>query len=54
MSRFSTLVCFATVFLAASSAAFAGVAVTPEPKLGILTALGVGAVVLVARKVKKR
>ncbi len=33
--------------------AFAGLVVTPEPKLGILTAVGVGAIVLIAKKVKK-
>ena len=30
------------------------IAVTPEPSLGILVALGVGAVVVAARKVKRR
>ena len=39
---------------AACVPAFAGLVVTPEPKLGLLTALGVGAVVLVANKLKKR
>ena len=33
--------------------ALAGPTVAPEPKLGILTAVSVGAIVLIARKVKK-
>ena len=44
----------AGILAVASVPAFAGIVVTPEPKLGILTVLGVGAVVLVASKLKKR
>ena len=34
--------------------AFAGVSAVPEPKLEILTVVGVGAIILVGRKLKKR
>jgi hypothetical protein len=48
-----SLFMLAGILAVVSVPVFAGVAVTPEPKLGILTAVGVGALVLIARKVKK-
>ena len=44
----------ASVLALASVPAFAGLVVTPEPKMGIFTVVGVGAVALVAHKLKKR
>lgn len=48
---------FAVAFIATGSALFAGgglVAVTPEPSMIALTAVGVGAIVLIARKKRGR
>jgi len=47
---------YAAVLIAASTALFAGppIAVTPEPSLIGLTAVGVGALVLIARKRRGR
>jgi len=58
MSKCRSRLCLALLGLACVPALMAGVcipvAVTPEPGLGILMAAGVGAIVLVARKVKNR
>jgi hypothetical protein len=55
MLRSRSLLLAAGLFALASIPAFAGVyAETPEPKLGFLAVLGVGAVVLAANKLKKR
>ena len=43
----------AGILAVVSVPAFAGPTVAPEPKLGILTAISVGAIVLIARKIKK-
>jgi len=48
---------FAVAFIATGSALFAGgglIAVTPEPSLVALTAAGVAAIILVARKKRGR
>ena len=51
----NSLMRFAVVLVAASAPLFAGLrTVTPEPSLVILTAVGVGAVVLIARKRRGR
>jgi len=42
------------IFIAASPLLFGGVTVTPEPSLVALTAVGVGAIVLIARKKRGR
>lgn len=55
MKRLSSLLSVSVLLVGFSSFAFAGeVASTPEPRLGLLTALGVGAIVLVGRKMKRR
>lgn len=54
MNRLLSAVPVVAILFAATSSAFAGFVVTPEPKLGILTVLGVGAVVLAANKLKKK
>jgi hypothetical protein len=55
MSKYRSLICLATCIAAACVPAFAGInAVTPEPRLGILVVLGVGAAVLAVRKLKDR
>jgi hypothetical protein len=59
MNKFRSLFCL-TCLAVACVPAFAGptclppIAVTPEPSLGIVMAVGVGAVVLIARKMKGR
>ncbi len=56
-NRSNAIVRCAAVLIAASTALFAGtgiVAVTPEPSLIGLTAVGVGALVLIARKRRGR
>jgi hypothetical protein len=58
MSSNRSLLCLACLAVACVPA-FAGapcipVAVTPEPSLAIFTAAGVGAIVLIARKMKGR
>ena len=55
MRNYRSLVRFGALLAAACVPVFAGVeTVTPEPSLVILTALGVGAVVVVARNKRKR
>jgi len=55
-NRTNAIVRCAAVLIAASTALFAGppIAVTPEPSLIGLTAAGVGALVLIARKRRGR
>jgi hypothetical protein len=48
-----SLFMLAGILAVVSVPAFAGIVATPEPKLGILTAVSVGAIVLIARKIKK-
>ncbi len=52
----NALLRFALVLLVASAPLMAGglTAVTPEPSLIVLTAVGVGAVILIARKKRGR
>ena len=52
----SFVVTAAAVFLATAGTLLAGgaVAVTPEPSMVALTAVGVGAIVLIARRKRKR
>ena len=52
----SSVAKFAAIFLAAGAPLFAGpcIAVTPEPSLVALTAVGVGAIVLIARRKRGR
>jgi hypothetical protein len=56
MSNYRALICLAAGLAAACASAFAGtpVAATPEPRLGLLVVLGVGAAVLGVRKMKGR
>ncbi len=55
MSNYRPLIRFAAVLTAACVPVFAGIKqITPEPSLAILTAVGVGAVILVARKKRRR
>jgi hypothetical protein len=55
MSHYRSLLGLVVCLTAACATAFAGnPTVTPEPKLGILVVLGVGAAVLGVRKLKDR
>jgi hypothetical protein len=54
MSTFRAVFVLTGVLAVVCVPAFAGFVATPEPKLGILTAIGLGGVVLVANKLKKR
>jgi hypothetical protein len=55
MTNYRSLVRFAAVLAAACVPALAQVkTVTPEPSLMVLTAAGVGAVILIARKARRR
>ena len=54
MNNRNSVLRFATIFIAASVPLFAGITVTPEPSLVVLTAVGVGAIVLIARKKRGR
>ena len=55
MSNYRSLLRFAAVLAAASVPLLAGIkSVAPEPSLVILTAAGVGAVILVARKRRQK
>ncbi len=55
MSNYRSLVRFGALLAVACVPMFAGVrTVTPEPSLGILTAAGVGVVILIARIKRRR
>ncbi len=56
MNNRNSILRIAMAFIAASVPLFAGepVAVTPEPSMVVLTAVGVGAIVLIARKKRGR
>ncbi len=55
MNNRNSVLRFAMIFIAASTPLFAGIyTVTPEPSLVVLTAVGVGAIVLIARKKRGR
>jgi len=54
MLNLRTVLLVAGVLTLATVPAFAGLVVTPEPKMGIFTVVGVRAVALVAHKLKKR